>query len=84
LKFQKEKLNLSSESIDIGNANSKIDISYLGDNIIVGFNGRYFIDVLSVLTSENVKIYVNSSENPCMIESEDDTGFLSVIMPMKI
>ncbi len=86
IKFEisKEKLNLSSESIDIGNANSKIDISYLGDNIIVGFNGRYFIDVLSVLTSENVKIYVNSSENPCMIESEDDTGFLSVIMPMKI
>jgi len=86
IKFEisKEILNLSSESADIGNANSKIDISYLGDNITVGFNGKYFIDVLNVLESETIKIYINSSENPCMIEAEDDPGFLSIIMPMKI
>ena len=85
IKFEisKELLILSSESTD-ENGDSKIDISYIGENIKVGFNGRYFIDVLSVMLGENIDIYIKSEENPCMIESEEDPGFLSIIMPMKI
>jgi len=79
-----DRLDLSSEEDDKGNAKEHIEVSYVGDNMTVGFNGRYFLDVLNVLNSETIKVHVNSSENPCMIEGEDDEGFLSVIMPMKI
>jgi DNA polymerase-3 subunit beta len=31
-----------------------------------------------------VKAYINSDQSPCLIEGDEDTGFISIIMPMKI
>lgn len=82
--FKDNKLILSSENMDIGNAKEEIKINYSGDELLLGFNGRYFVDALQVMKSEKIRSYINSSESPCLIEGEDDPGFLCVIMPMKI
>ncbi|HHD64568.1 MAG TPA: DNA polymerase III subunit beta, partial [Desulfobulbaceae bacterium] len=49
-----------------------------------GFNCRYFIDALQVMEGETIEACINSDESPCLISSEDDEGFLSIIMPMKL
>jgi DNA polymerase-3 subunit beta len=36
------------------------------------------------MRSDMVKAYVNSDQSPCLIEGEEDKGFVSIIMPMKI
>ena len=77
-------LTLSSESMDIGNAKDEIKIDYEGEVLTLGFNGRYFVDVLHVMSSDNIKVFINSDESPCLIKGDEDPGFLSVIMPMKI
>ena len=82
--FKDNKMILSSENMDIGNAKEEKKIDYSGDELLLGFNGRYFVDALQVMKSEKIKSYINSSESPCLIEGEDDSGFLCVIMPMKI
>lgn len=82
--FLDNKMILSSENMDVGNAKEEIEINYSGDELLLGFNGRYFVDALQVMRSKNIKTYINSSESPCLIEGEDDPGFLCVIMPMKI
>ncbi len=82
--FLDNAMILSSENMDIGNAKEEIAITYSGDELLLGFNGRYFVDALQVMKSEKIRAYINSSESPCLIEGEDDPGFLCVIMPMKI
>jgi DNA polymerase III subunit beta len=82
--IQKDRLVLSSQSMDIGNAKDELPIIYEGDNMELGFNGRYFVDVLQVLTSNTVQIYINSEESPCLIEAAEEPGFRSIIMPMKL
>jgi DNA polymerase-3 subunit beta len=82
--IEKERLILSSQSMDIGNAKDELPVKYDGESIELGFNGRYFVDVLQVLESNTVQISINSEESPCLIEAEEDPGFLSVIMPMKL
>ncbi|MBU0675417.1 MAG: DNA polymerase III subunit beta [Proteobacteria bacterium] len=77
-------LLLTSESIDIGNAKDEINISYSDKSLSLGFNGKYFIESLQVMHSELIKIYINSEESPCLIKGDEDHGFYSVIMPMKI
>lgn len=78
------KLILSSQNMDFGNAKDEMAINYSGDVLDLGFNCRYFIDTLQVMRSETIKAYVNSDQSPCFIEGDNDKGFVSIIMPMKI
>jgi len=78
------KLVLSSQNMDFGNAKDEMDIKYSGEPMELGFNCRYFIDTLQVMRSDIIKAFVNSDQSPCLIEGDDDKGFISIIMPMKI
>ncbi|MBW2471135.1 MAG: hypothetical protein JRE18_03555 [Deltaproteobacteria bacterium] len=84
LSIDDNKLILSSQNMDYGNAKDEIEIKYEGESLELGFNCRYFIDTLQVMRSDMIKAYVNSDQSPCLIEGEDDPGFISIIMPMKI
>jgi len=84
LSVDENKLVLSSQNMDFGNAKDEMEINYSGDPLDLGFNCRYFIDTLQVMRSETVKAYVNSDQSPCLIEGDADQGFISIIMPMKI
>lgn len=79
-----DKLILSSQSMDIGSAKDELPIEYADGNLKLGFNGKYFVETLQAMSSENIKAFINSEESPCMIQGEEDPGFISIIMPMKI
>ncbi|MHB1015477.1 MAG: DNA polymerase III subunit beta [Desulfurivibrionaceae bacterium] len=78
------KLVLSSQSMDIGSAKDEIPITYDDSPLKLGFNGKYFVETMQVMSSDIVKAYINSEESPCLIQGDDDPGFISIIMPMKI
>ncbi len=78
------KLVLSSQSMDIGSAKDEIRINYDDSPLKLGFNGKYFVETMQVMSSDIVKAYINSEESPCLIQGDDDPGFISIIMPMKI
>ncbi|MFZ5763620.1 MAG: DNA polymerase III subunit beta [Thermodesulfobacteriota bacterium] len=78
------QLVLASQNLDIGSAKDQLDITYDDKEMNLGFNGKYFIEAIQVMGSEMVKAYINSEESPCLIQGDDDPGYLSVIMPMKI
>ena len=84
LTIDEKKLILTSHNMDFGNAKDEITIKYSGEPMDLGFNCRYFIDTLQVMRSDSIRAYVNSDQSPCFIEGEDDQGFISIIMPMKI
>ena len=84
LTIDEKKLILTSHNMDFGNAKDEITINYSGEPMDLGFNCRYFIDTLQVMRSDSIRAYVNSDQSPCFIEGEDDQGFISIIMPMKI
>ncbi|HBI14794.1 MAG TPA: DNA polymerase III subunit beta [Desulfobulbaceae bacterium] len=75
---------LSSQNADFGSAKDEFDIHYHGEPLSLGFNCRYFIETLQVMEGNTVKAYISSDESPCLIESEEDEGFVSIIMPMKL
>ena len=84
LSVDENKLVLSSQNMDYGNAKDEMAIKYAGEPLELGFNCRYFIDTLQVMRSDMIRAYVNSDQSPCLIEGDDDPGFVSIIMPMKI
>lgn len=84
LSIENNKMILSSQNADLGNAKDEQTISYDGEKLTLGFNCRYFIETLQVMECETVEAYINSNSSPCLMKSEDDTGFTSIIMPMQL
>ena len=75
---------LTSQNADIGSAKDEFQVGYSGEKLTLGFNCRYFIETLQVMDASIVTASIKSQESPCMITSDDDEGFLSIIMPMKL
>jgi len=84
LKIDHNKMILSSQNADLGNAKDEQNISYSGEPLILGFNCRYFIETLQAMECETVEAYINSNSSPCLMKSEEDQGFISIIMPMQL
>ncbi|MBI1909713.1 MAG: DNA polymerase III subunit beta [Deltaproteobacteria bacterium] len=77
-------LELTSSHPDFGEAREELPVEYKGESFQVGFNARYLLDVLAVIQDEKIVIELKDEVSPCLIRSEFDRGFLSLIMPMRI
>lgn len=84
LEVNKNQMILTSQNADFGSARDEIAVEYNGDNLSLGFNCRYFIEALQVMEGETIEAAISSDESPCLITSEHDEGFLSIVMPMKL
>lgn len=65
-------------------AEEEIEVDYDGDDMEIGFNVSYLLDVLGVLRSEKVKIDFIDSNSSCLIQNPDDNLSRYVIMPMRL
>ena len=86
IKFELDnnQLVLTSEHADFGSARDEVAIEYSGEKLSMGFNCRYFMEALQVMEGENIQASISSNDSPCIITSEEDQGFLGIIMPMKL
>lgn len=82
--LEKNKLIISSSNPDFGDAKEEIDIKYEGDEISIGFNSKYIIDILSSIEDDFINFYLKDNLSPGMLEPVKDKNFLSVIMPMRL
>lgn len=77
-------LELISSNPDLGESREGIEIDYPDAEMVIGFNPRFFIEMLSTLSSDQVTLHVADDSSPALITGPDDPGFLSVVMPMRI
>ena len=80
--FIKNKILVSAKTPNMGEAKEELPASFKGEEITIGFNPVYFMDVLKNLSDENVSISLNSPEKPGLIRGRE--GYLYVIMPMQL
>jgi DNA polymerase-3 subunit beta len=66
------------------NAKEQIDVEYTGAALQIGFNARYFIDLLSEMSGQEVSIELGGDLDPALIKPCDGTDYLGVIMPMRL
>ena len=84
INLKNDSLTLTSSNPDLGDAKEEIDIIYSGDDISIGFNAKYIIDILQVIKTENIIFNLKDNISPGRINPEGDEDHLSVIMPMRL
>jgi DNA polymerase-3 subunit beta len=77
-------MRFSSESPDSGEGFDEVSVEYEGGEMTLGFNARYFLDVLSSLDEEKVVIGIGGELDPVVIRSQATDDYLAVVMPMRI
>jgi DNA polymerase-3 subunit beta len=84
LALSKGKMRISSESPDTGDGSDEVSVDYAGEPITIGFNARYFLDVLGALDGDEVLLCLSGELDPAVIRPANEDAFLAVIMPMRI
>ena len=82
--LENNNMELISINPDLGDVKQNLEIEYKNKRLETGFNARYFIDILQSMDSEIVEIAFIDNASPCLISGKDDTGFLGLIMPMRL
>ncbi len=76
-------VEIVTDNPSIGGSSDVVDVSYDGADMEIGFNAKYFIDVLSVLNDEEVAVELSGDLDPAVVK--DTAGeFVGVVMPMRI
>ena len=60
------------------------DVNYQGEEMEVGFNVTYILDVLNALKCQQVRIRLTDASSSCLIENSEDASAEYVIMPMRL
>lgn len=87
VKFQLEagKLEISSMNPDLGEATEELAVEYDGGALSIGFNAKYFVDLLSVLPGgTQLDVGFNDEVSPGVLRCEADAEYLYVVMPMRL
>ena len=85
MEFSEGKVSISANNPDIGEAVEDIEAEYKGKAISIGFNARYMIDVLGVLTGDGeIDIELKDELSPSVIRKNGVDDYLYVLMPMRL
>ncbi len=76
------KLTVSARSEEIGDDIGEIDGIVDGEETKIAFNGKYLIDVLSVLREQKVALETTNPSSPGVIRPEGVDNYIHVVMPM--
>jgi DNA polymerase-3 subunit beta len=77
-------MRITSESPESGDGSDEVPIDYSGANLTIGFNAKYFLDILSALDGEEVSLSLSGELDPAILRPVSELQFLSVVMPMRI
>ena len=81
------KMRFESESPESGEGFDEVPVDYDGEDVTIGFNARYFLDVLSAIDDEEIILGVSGELDPAVIRPVGQnaaTKYLAVVMPMRI
>jgi len=76
-------VNITSRS-DEGNVNEHISAEIEGEDLTIGFNSKYLIDVLKAVDDEEIVFEMGTSVSACIIKSVEAERYTYLVLPVRI
>jgi DNA polymerase-3 subunit beta len=77
-------MTLSASNTDASSATEELEVSYSGNEMEIGFNARYLLDIASQVNSEMVEFAFADQGSPTLVRTPGDDASLFVLMPMRV
>ncbi|MEL6520963.1 MAG: DNA polymerase III subunit beta [Pseudomonadota bacterium] len=82
--LDEDRLILSVNAPDSGNAEEELAVAYGDDRLEIGFNAKYLLEIASQVDRENAVFMFNSAGDPTLMREGTDTSAVYVVMPMRV
>jgi DNA polymerase-3 subunit beta len=88
LKITGSELQISAEDLDFSNeANERLSCEHDGEDIEIGFNARFLIEMLNNLDSKEITLQLSEPNRAGLIvpkEKSDSEDILMLVMPVML
>jgi len=88
LKIEGNELNISSEDIDFSNeAHEKLTCAYEGEDLEIGFNAKFLIEMLRNLSCEEVSLEMSTPNRAGLLlpqGGDENEDVLMLVMPVML
>ena len=84
LNFVERNLVISSNSPDVASLTEEMQVQQEGEDILIGFNGRYLLDILNVIEADNVHFTFYGSVTAAVIRPQAMENFVAILSPIRL
>jgi DNA polymerase-3 subunit beta len=88
LKIAGSELQISAEDLDFSNeANERLACDYQGEDMEIGFNARFLLEMLNNLDCENVELQLSAPNRAGILtpaDKSDNEDLLMLVMPVML
>lgn len=88
LKITGSELMISAEDLDFSNeANERLSCEHTGDDIEIGFNAKFLIEILNHLDSDEIDMLLSAPNRAGLIvpkDKDDNEDILMLVMPVML
>jgi DNA polymerase III subunit beta len=84
LAFAPGEVTVSAQTPDVGEARESMPVAFQGEPLEIGFNPEFLRDGLDSVESGDITLRLISPLRPGLIQSADGSGFLYLIMPIRL
>jgi DNA polymerase-3 subunit beta len=87
MSFNSGMLKFSVQTPDLGEAQDELPVRFTGDQLDIGFNASYLLEILRYIPTDDVKITLKAPERAATLEPEgwsDPATYLCLVMPLRL
>ena len=83
-KLLKDVVNLNTINNDNSTATEDIKLDYNGDDLEIGFNSKYIMDMVNNLEDETITLKLKDGSSPITAQEKSNSNLVYVLMPMRV
>ncbi|MCR3761118.1 DNA polymerase III subunit beta [Clostridium felsineum] len=83
LDIEDDVMIITSNS-QLGNVREEINIILQGQPLKIAFNSKYLIDVLKIMSEDEIVMNFSSSISPCIIKNKENNDSTYLILPVRL
>lgn len=88
LHFEADRVHLNVLTPDLGEGHDELEVGYAGEELEIGFNANYLLEVLRYMPTDEVKLAFKAPERAATIEpigeGDDAMDYLCLVMPLRL
>lgn len=88
LRFEENRVHLNVLTPDLGEGHDELELGYDGEEMEIGFNANYLLEVLRYMPTQEVKLSFKAPERAATIEpiteGDEVVDYLCLVMPLRL
>lgn len=83
-RFERDQVVITASNTEAGEAREQVPVALEGEPLEMGFNIRYFQEVLNAVASDRVHIELGDALSPAVVREPESDDSLLIVMPMRL